>query len=72
VDRGFARLFIVAGLVLLGVGLILLASPKIPWLGRLPGDYRFGKGSVRVYAPIMTCLLLSLLATIVLNLIRRR
>jgi hypothetical protein len=71
-DRGFARLLIVGGLVLVGAGLLVLASPRIPWLGRLPGDLRFGKGSVRVYAPIATCLVLSLLATILLNLIRRR
>lgn len=58
--------------MLVGAGLLVLASPRIPWLGRLPGDLRFGKGSVRFYAPIATCLVLSLLATILLNLIRRR
>ena len=71
-DRGFARLLIISGLVLLGAGLLVLVSPRIPWLGRLPGDLRLGRGNVRIYAPIATCLLLSLLASILLHLIRRR
>ncbi len=71
-ERGIARLLIVSGLVLVAAGLIVLASPRIPWLGRLPGDLRFGKGNVSVYFPIATCLVLSLLLTLLFNLFRRR
>jgi len=67
-----ARLLIVAGLVLVAVGLVALAAPRIPWLGRLPGDLRFGKGNVSVYLPIATCVVLSVLLTLILNLVRRR
>lgn len=71
-DRGIARFLILAGLLLVGAGLILLVAPRIPWLGRLPGDLRFGKGNFRVYFPLATCLILSILLTLIMNVLRRR
>jgi hypothetical protein len=70
-----ARLLIVAGLVLVGVGLALLLIGRIPgfgWLGRLPGDITIRRGPVTIFAPIVTSLLLSLALTLILNLIFRR
>lgn len=67
-----ARLLIVFGLVLLVVGVVLLLSPRIPWVGRLPGDFLFRRDGVTIYVPIATSLVLSLLLTIVLNLLLRR
>jgi hypothetical protein len=72
VDRGIARFLILTGLLLVGAGILVLAAPRIPWLGRLPGDLRFGKGNVRVYFPLATCLILSLLLTLIMNVLRRR
>jgi hypothetical protein len=72
VDRGIARFLILTGLLLVGAGILVLAAPRIPWLGRLPGDLRFGKGNVRVYFPFATCLILSLLLTLIMNVLRRR
>jgi hypothetical protein len=72
VERGIARILIATGLALVAAGLIVLASPRIPWIGRLPGDLRFGKGNVSVYFPVATCLLLSVLLTLLVNLLRRR
>ncbi|MGH9266154.1 MAG: DUF2905 domain-containing protein [Acidimicrobiales bacterium] len=40
--------------------------------GRLPGDLRFGRGNARVYIPLATCLIVSIVATIALNLFSRR
>ena len=60
------------GLAIAATGLIMLATPRIPWLGRLPGDLRIGKGSLTVYFPIVTCLLLSVILSLLLNLLRRR
>ncbi len=71
-DRGIARVLIAVGLALAATGLIMLAAPRIPWLGRLPGDLRIGKGNVTVYFPIVTCLLLSVILSLLLNLLRRR
>jgi hypothetical protein len=62
---------LVVGLGLAAVGLAVVVAGALG-LGRLPGDFSFGKGNVRVYAPLATCLLLSAVATIVLNVISRR
>ena len=64
------RVLIVVGLLIVGLGLLLLVGGL--GLGRLPGDLAFRRGSVRVYFPLATCLLLSLLATLVLGLFSRR
>ena len=65
------RLLIVVGLVLAGLGLVLTLGGKIPGLGRLPGDIVVERGSFRLYLPLATSLLLSLILTGVLWLLRR-
>lgn len=52
---------IAIGLVLAILGGLFVLSPQIPWLGRLPGDLRWESGNVRVYFPIATCIVISLL-----------
>ncbi len=65
------RFLVVAALVLGLTGLVLLGASALG-LGRLPGDLRFGRGSVRVFVPLATCVVLSVVATVVLNLLVRR
>lgn len=69
--EGLARLLILAGLVLLGLGLWLHFGPSLPWLGRLPGDLRIERPGFTLYAPITTSLLLSVLLTLALWLLSR-
>jgi hypothetical protein len=69
---GIGRLLIVGGLVLAVVGLVLVLAPNIPFLGRLPGDIRIDSGNVKVFAPLGTMLLISIILTIILNLLNRR
>ena len=66
------RLLLILGLVVAGLGGLLLLAGHVPWLGRLPGDLSFGRGNVQVYIPLATSLLVSLLLTLVLNLLARR
>jgi len=61
----------VAGVILVIVGFAVMISPKLPWLGRLPGDLVWKKGPVTVYVPLATMLLISIVATALLNLIAR-
>lgn len=72
---GFGKILIFAGLVLLAVGLtvglILHYAERIPFLGKLPGDITFERGNFRVYIPIATSLLISILITLVLYIINR-
>ena len=66
------RVLIIAGVVLAIVGIVLVLGPRIPFLGRLPGDLHFQNGNVTVFIPLGTMLLLSLILTIVLNVLNRR
>jgi hypothetical protein len=65
------RLLMVVGLVLAGLGLLLTLGGRIPGLGRLPGDIVVERGNFRLYLPLATSLLLSLVLTGVLWLLRR-
>ena len=65
------RPLIVVGAVLLLAGLFLTFGPRIPGLGRLPGDIVWRRGNTTVYFPIVTCIVLSLLLTLLFSLFRR-
>ncbi len=65
------RVLLVGAVVLAVVGLVFLAGSALGG-GRLPGDLSFGKENVRVYVPIATSVIVSIVATIVLNLLFRR
>ncbi|PQO30765.1 DUF2905 domain-containing protein [Blastopirellula marina] len=62
--------FIVIGIVIVGVGLVWLLFPSIPWLGKLPGDIRIEGENTRIYIPITTCIVLSVLLTGIMWLVR--
>ena len=55
-----ARVLIGVGLVLVALGLVLWLVPGATWLGRLPGDLRIERPNLRVYVPLTTSLLVSL------------
>ena len=67
---GFGWALLVLGLVIAGVGLVWILAPSIPRLGRLPGDIRIERENFRFYFPLVTCLLLSLVLSLVLWIIR--
>ena len=69
-DRSVGLLVIVGGVFIIVVGL-LIYSGALSWFGRLPGDIRYESGSVRVYIPIVSMLLLSIVLTLIFNLLRR-
>ncbi|MBI3616178.1 MAG: DUF2905 domain-containing protein [Candidatus Omnitrophica bacterium] len=63
---------IVSGLILVAVGVALTFAPKLPWLGRLPGDILIQRERFTFSFPLTTCLILSLLLTLVANLFFHR
>ena len=63
-----SRGFIIVGLILVGVGLLLKAG--VP-LGRLPGDLTIRRGSGTFYFPIVTCLVVSVVLSLISALWRR-
>ena len=66
------KLLIIVGVFIVVVGLILFLGVRIPFLGRLPGDISVDRGNVHFYFPIVTCLLLSVVVTLLLNVFFRR
>ena len=69
---GLGKGLILLGIIIVLIGLGFLFVDKIPFLGRLPGDLRFQWKNVTIHAPIVTCLVLSLLLTVLLNLFFKR
>lgn len=68
-DLGKGLVIAGAGVALIGV--LLWSGAGKGWLGRLPGDVQFQRGNFKFYFPIVTCLLLSLLLTLILKIFRR-
>jgi hypothetical protein len=65
------RLLIMLGVILVVVGVVFLLAPKLPWLGRLPGDISFKRGNFSFYFPLGTCILISIILTLIMYLFRR-
>ena len=61
----------IVGVLVLLVGAALQFAPwLVNWFGRLPGDLRLGSGNARVFIPITSMILLSIVLTIIVNLFR--
>jgi len=70
-DSRSAGVLVIAIGAIIVVGGLLMLSGALSWLGRLPGDIRFGGENVKVYIPITSMLLVSLLLSGVIWVIRR-
>ena len=66
-----ARILIVLGVLLVAVGLALLLVPKIPGLGKLPGDLVIKRENFTFYFPLGTCILLSVILSLIFWLFRK-
>jgi uncharacterized protein HemY len=67
----FARLLIFMGVVFLVIGIILMIAPKIPYLGRLPGDILIRRKNFTFYFPITTLIILNLVLFLISYLLRK-
>jgi hypothetical protein len=70
--QDLGRLLVVLGLLAVAVGALLLFGGRIPWLGRLPGDIIVRRGPVTFYFPLVTCLVVSLVLSVLLGIFWRR
>lgn len=66
---GFGALMVLLGLILIVAGNL---SGKVPWLGRLPGDIHIERGNWSFYFPLATCLIISIILTLLFSLFGRR
>ncbi len=65
------KLLVVLGLVVVLVGLALWSGIGAGWLGRLPGDIRIERGQSSFYFPIVTCIIVSIVLSVLVSLFRR-
>lgn len=69
--NGPGRSLVIIGLVIVAVGLLISLGPRIPWLGKLPGDIYIKRENFNFYFPLATSVLLSLLLSFILWLFRK-
>jgi hypothetical protein len=67
----FGRTLIILGVAIIAVGVLFTFGGRIPWLGHLPGDIYLQRGRFSFYFPIATCIVISILVSLVLYLFRR-
>ena len=65
------KLLIIIGLVLAAIGAVVVFGAKIPWIGKLPGDIVIQRPSFRLYFPLTTCILISIILTVLFHLFRK-
>jgi hypothetical protein len=65
------RMLVLGGLALAGVGVLLVVAERLG-LGRLPGDMLWKRKNTTVYFPVVTSLIVSVVLTVILNLLLRR
>jgi len=66
------RLLIYTGVILVLIGAFFLVVAKVPWFGRLPGDIVYRREGLVIYIPLATMILVSLILTLLLNIVWRR
>ncbi|MBA4371243.1 MAG: DUF2905 domain-containing protein [Thermodesulfovibrio sp.] len=66
------RMLLITGLVLSLTGGLFLLAGKIPWLGRLPGDFMIQKKNFTLYLPLATSILVSILLTLLFRFMGRK
>ncbi len=64
---GIGRALVFVGVAVAVLGLAFILAPKIPFLGRLPGDIVLKRGDATFYLPLATSILVSIAITVVLN-----
>ncbi len=69
-ERSIGFLVIAAGISIVIIGLVIY-SAGLSWFGRLPGDIRIERENLRVYVPITSMLLVSLVLSLIMYALRR-
>jgi Protein of unknown function (DUF2905) len=69
--RELGRMLTIFGGVITIVGIALWAGLGAGWLGRLPGDIRVERGNSAFYFPIVTCIIISIVLSLIMSIFRR-
>ncbi|MBP8694836.1 MAG: DUF2905 domain-containing protein [Syntrophobacterales bacterium] len=68
----FGKTLIIIGLVIAIVGVLIVMGGKVPWIGRLPGDFTFRGEKFTFYFPLATSILISVVLTLLFWFIGKR
>jgi hypothetical protein len=68
---GLGKTLIYLGLIVVILGVVISLAGKLPWLGHLPGDISIQRERFSFYFPLGTCILISVIITLVLYFFRR-
>ncbi len=67
----FGKMLLILGILFVVIGLLLMLGPKIPLLGKLPGDFMVRRGNFTLYFPLATSILLSIVLTLIFFIFRK-
>ena len=67
----FGKMLLILGILFVVIGLFLMLGPKIPLLGKLPGDFIVRRGNFTLYFPLATSILLSIVLTLIFFIFRK-
>jgi len=71
-NQNTGKMLIFGGLIILVIGVVIYFSGnKLNWIGRLPGDIRIEKPGMKIYFPVVTMILLSLVLNLIIWLIKK-
>jgi hypothetical protein len=65
------KLLILVGVLIVVIGLLLVLGERIPWLGKLPGDLIIKREKFSFYFPITTCIIISIILTLLFWIFRK-
>jgi hypothetical protein len=60
------KLLIILGIVCILAGLLIMYAPKIPFLGKLPGDISIERQNFKFYFPLATSIIISIILSLLL------
>ena len=69
--EGIGKSLIITGLLLIVIGVAIAFGPRIPFIGKLPGDIYIKKDSFTFYFPLVTSILISVIITFIMYLFRK-
>ncbi|MBW1670632.1 MAG: DUF2905 domain-containing protein [Deltaproteobacteria bacterium] len=67
----FGKILLILGILFVVIGLFLMLGPKIPFLGKLPGDFMVRRGNFTLYFPLATSIILSIVLTLIFFIFRK-
>ena len=69
--ESMGKSLVLVGIAIVVIGIAIWGLSSIPYVGRLPGDIYVRRGNFTFYFPVATCILISIIATILFSLMRR-